>query len=238
MGFLTVVRHGQASFGEDQYDKLSDLGERQSRVLGEWWARKGMTFERVYTGPLDRQRRTAEIAGEALREAGHHWPEVNVIDELAELPVDELAKKYIPMLMAEDPNLAQLIMKFQEAEGLEKEAVFQEAFEIVVDHWMEGRFDDSGLETWDSFVERVEQGLSRITEESGDGTRVVVFTSGGPTALAARYALDASTKAAIDLAWTVRNGSFSEFTYANGRLTLQSFNSIPHFEDDELVTHR
>jgi ABC-type branched-subunit amino acid transport system permease subunit len=33
---LLAVRHGQASFGAENYDALSPLGHRQARLLGEW----------------------------------------------------------------------------------------------------------------------------------------------------------------------------------------------------------
>ena len=42
MGNLYLVRHGQASFLQQNYDKLSPLGEAQSRLLGEYWAPRGV----------------------------------------------------------------------------------------------------------------------------------------------------------------------------------------------------
>ena len=33
-----MVRHGQASFGQENYDRLSDKGILQMRALGEYWA--------------------------------------------------------------------------------------------------------------------------------------------------------------------------------------------------------
>ena len=35
MSAIHLIRHGQASFGADDYDLLSALGERQARLLGE-----------------------------------------------------------------------------------------------------------------------------------------------------------------------------------------------------------
>ena len=46
MGTLYLVRHGQASFGADDYDKLSDLGHRQCVRLGEYFRDKGVRFVR------------------------------------------------------------------------------------------------------------------------------------------------------------------------------------------------
>ena len=58
MGTLYLVRHGQASFGADNYDQLSELGRRQSERLGAWLAAKGLTFEAAWCGSLQRQRQT------------------------------------------------------------------------------------------------------------------------------------------------------------------------------------
>ncbi len=49
-----MVRHGQASFGQDNYDKLSELGEIQSRKLGEFWVEWDVKIDAVYSGTLDR----------------------------------------------------------------------------------------------------------------------------------------------------------------------------------------
>ena len=70
MSRLFLIRHGQASFLERNYDKLSPKGEQQSRMLGEYWAGLKLRFDRVYSGPRVRQRETARIVGEAYRAAG------------------------------------------------------------------------------------------------------------------------------------------------------------------------
>ena len=55
MGILYLVRHGQASFGEADYDRLSPLGHRQCVKLGEYFRAKGITaFDSVFTGTLKR----------------------------------------------------------------------------------------------------------------------------------------------------------------------------------------
>jgi broad specificity phosphatase PhoE len=65
MSSLFLVRHGQASFLERNYDKLSAKGEEQSRMLGEYWAKLKIGFDRAYSGPKVRQRETARLVGEA-----------------------------------------------------------------------------------------------------------------------------------------------------------------------------
>lgn len=237
MGVLTLVRHGQASFLEENYDKLSPLGEKQARILGEYWARRGVVFDCVYSGPHVRQIGTAEIVGQALREAGLPWPEPTLIEGLAEFPIEELAKTYLPQLMADDPELARLILEFQNAPGrVEKEHYLREGLDILIDHWVEGRLDGDSLESWDAFMKRVESAVQEMTT-AHVGKQVVAFTSGGPTAVTTRYALGATTRAAMDLSWVVRNGSLTEFVFTEKRFTLNTFNDVHHFEDPELITH-
>ncbi|WP_309678797.1 histidine phosphatase family protein, partial [Polaromonas sp.] len=55
MGTLYLVRHGQASFGADDYDVLSALGQRQSVRLGEYFKAKDLQFDAAFTGTLQRQ---------------------------------------------------------------------------------------------------------------------------------------------------------------------------------------
>jgi broad specificity phosphatase PhoE len=98
MGKLHLVRHGQASFFEENYDRLSELGELQSRKLAEYWMRYEIPVDQVYTGPLERQRRTAEVIAETYREAGREWPSAAVLPELAEYEAERFLKEYIPSL--------------------------------------------------------------------------------------------------------------------------------------------
>ena len=91
MGTLFLVRHGQASAFDDNYDRLSTLGERQARLLGEDWKRRGLALDRVFTGPRVRQQRTAEIAGDA----GGLPPPV-VVPELDEMQVEPLFREHMP----------------------------------------------------------------------------------------------------------------------------------------------
>jgi hypothetical protein len=85
MGTLYLVRHGQASFGEDDYDKLSELGHRQSRRLGEYFAAKGLHFDAVVTGTLRRHTETFQgiAQGMGLKADVLQWPGLNEYDSEA-----------------------------------------------------------------------------------------------------------------------------------------------------------
>lgn len=239
MGFLTVVRHGQASFHEDEYDRLSQLGEEQARCLGTYWARHGIRFDRVISGPLVRQRRSAEIAGEVYASAGLPWPGVEVASQLAELPGERLAEKFMPRLCMEDPFVLESMQRFGESgDRAERERLFQKAFERLLLKWAREEYAHEELETFAGFIGRVRDSYERVTLSGANGQRVAVFTSGGPTAVAMHMALNTSLETTLELAWQVRNGSFTEFQFTSGRFTLNTFNAIPHLAEPRLWTYR
>src|SRR6478752_3003430 len=60
MGVVILVRHGQASFGTDDYDVLSETGWEQGRLLGAWWRDRGVTPDAVVRGGMRRHREYAE----------------------------------------------------------------------------------------------------------------------------------------------------------------------------------
>ncbi len=92
MSRVILVRHAQASFLEPNYDKLCAAGEEQSRLLGEYWARRGVQFGRVCSGPRVRQVQTARIVEEAYRRFGREFTEVAVMNEFDEYPAEAVLK--------------------------------------------------------------------------------------------------------------------------------------------------
>jgi broad specificity phosphatase PhoE len=66
----------------------------------------------------------------------------------------------------------------------------------------------------------------------------VLFTSGGPIGVLVQTALNAPDRAFLEVNWRVRNCSVSEFVFSADRLSLDSFNTIPHLTDDRLRTFR
>ena len=63
MAELLIVRHGQASFGADDYDKLSEVGHEQSRLAGAALREAGWQPDRLVTGTLRRQKDTLKSMG-------------------------------------------------------------------------------------------------------------------------------------------------------------------------------
>jgi broad specificity phosphatase PhoE len=239
MGFLVFVRHGQASFHDEDYDKLSAVGEEQARRLGEYWVRHGMTFDRVYTGPLSRQRRSAEIVRDVYAAAGAEFPPVEELESLAEMPVERLAKRFMPQLCSEDEQALLAMQRYMATDDKrEKEKLFQKAFEKLMLKWADETYHDPEIETFRCFVDRVMKGIGSMTAGHANGQRVAAFTSGGPTAVAIHMALNTSFQTTLELVWQVRNASVTEFMYTQGRFTLCAFNHVAHLSDPSLWTYR
>src|SRR5260370_8526356 len=112
MALLTLVRHGQASFLEDDYDKLSPLGEQQGRILGEYWVRTGTRFDQVYYGPARRHVGTGEAAAAAFHAAGQPWPQSVDVPELNEYPGIAVTRHFLPGPMKKHEDIRPLERQF------------------------------------------------------------------------------------------------------------------------------
>ena len=90
MSTLYLIRHGQARFMTDDYDRLSDLGRLQSRLVGEYMSREGIRVDRLWTGDLVRQKDTAADAAAATVETDFAWPEAGQLSGLNEYPAEDI----------------------------------------------------------------------------------------------------------------------------------------------------
>jgi broad specificity phosphatase PhoE len=248
MALLTLVRHGQASFLESKYDKLSERGERQARILGEYWLETGATFDQVYYGPACRHLRTGEIVAEVYRRADATWPEPVTLPELDEYPGIEVMRTFLPGLMERYEDIRALEAEFRQnaRHGVAGEAgdrsaafrIYDKLFQRITRMWVDEELDSPEVESWQNFCERVDRGVAAIREGALKNGRMVVFTSGGVIAATVRKALDLSPQRTLELSWTSRNASYTEFLFSAERFSLSSFNNHPHLEDEELWTYR
>lgn len=239
MALLTLVRHGQASFLEEDYDKLSERGQLQSRILGEYWLRTAAAFDHVYYGPACRHLRTGEIVAEVYRQAGAGWPQPVTLPELDEYPGIEVVRTFLPGLMETHEDIRALEAEFRQA-GEQDVAfrLFDKLFARVTRMWVNEELDSPDVEPWRAFCARVDRGIERIRQEAGKNARIAVFTSGGVIAATVRNALDLSPQRTLELSWTSRNASYTEFLFSPERFSLASFNNHPHLEDEALLTYR
>lgn len=239
MSSLSLVRHAQASFFADHYDQLSALGEKQARLLGEYWAQSGRAIDEVYVGPRQRHRQTAAAMAARFAQSGRSLPEPVVIPDLDEYDLTGILDRLAPELAKEDKEFATLLeRKRHGATAAEQARSFQRMFEPLLIHWLQAGAAIDGLESWTAFQVRVQSGLRQITDRPGNGRRVAVFTSGGFIGTAVQLVLGAPARAALELNWRIRNASLTEFIFSRDRISLDAFNAIPHLTDPELATYR
>ena len=239
MGLLYLVRHAQASFLADDYDKLSPLGESQAALLGDYWASRQILFDRACQGPCLRHRETANLVRQAYTNAGLDFPEPQMLPEFNEYQGEEVLRASLPALLETDQNIRELDAAFRSvSERTAKRPAFQKLFEAVIAKWVRGEISPAGVEPWPDFCARVNSGLSKFLDSGAPGERVAIFSSGGPIAVAMQRALNLSSEKTLQLSWMSRNCSWSEFLYSAGRFTLSSFNVHAHLDDPALLTHR
>ncbi len=214
MGTLYLVRHGQASFGADDYDVLSPLGHRQSLRLGEYFKGKGVTFEAALTGTLNRQRLTfagiCEGLGAGLQATP--WPELNEYDSAAVIG----AIHPYPLARPDTPEL------------------YKHHFRLLKDglaQWMAGVVSPRGMPSYNGFVAGVTGALDHIRSHY-DG-HVLLVSSGGPIATAVGQVLGTSPETTIELNLGIRNCSVTEFAFTPKRHRLVTFNTLPHLDAPE-----
>ena len=221
MGTLYLVRHGQASFGAEDYDQLSALGRQQAVRLGEYWRERGQRFDAVLLGSLRRHVQTLEGISEGLP----GLPEPLTLPSLNEYDSHALIRAIHtePLQKPDTPEL------------------YRHHFRLLRDgltQWMNGVVSPQGMPDYDTFRHGVVSALDHVrTQHSGN---VLIVSSGGPISTAVGEVLGTAPEVTIALNMRIRNSAVTEFSISPKRLMLQTFNTLPHLnelEHAQWVTH-
>ena len=211
MGTLYLVRHGQASFGADDYDQLSELGMRQSVRLGEYLAEKGLRLDTAITGNLRRQTQTWD----GIRQGGGF----------------ELQAQEFPALNEYDSHAVIASIHPQQLAKPDTPETYRQHFRLLRDgltQWMNGVVSPKGMPTYDAFTAGIRQVLEQV-RKNHDGN-VLLVSSGGPIATAVGQVLGIAPETTIELNMRIRNCALSEFVFNPKRHMLLTYNTLPHFD--------
>lgn len=235
MGTVYLIRHGQASYGEADYDRLSVRGQEQARALGRWMARARL--DAIYSGPLKRQVQTAAFAREASDTLGIALPAPTEIPELAEYPAFEMLQHLVPRLVAEDPKFAALT-------SAPTPRLLDEAFHTILDKWANDHWFVEGVERVGDFVARVRRAMTRVVESASTGARIACVTSAGPIGVAVGLTFGIPDARMVRTSIVIRNASVTELKFRSreaswspDQVSLVTFNSTAHLTE-ELTTER
>lgn len=238
MSTTYFFRHGQAG-QRDDYDRLSETGREQARLLGAHLARERMTFDRVVVGGLRRQRETAEIVLAELRGAGLEPGRVESDERWNEFDLDVVYAGIAPQMAAEDAvfkaGYEEIERRMREGDGkIHRE--WTHADTMVVKAWIEGRYEIDG-ESWAQFVGRVQEAGRDVA--GLNGSRTAVFTSATPISILVAGALGSRNPLHVmRLAGAAINTNYSVIAWREGEPHLGCFNAVPHLAEPGLRTFR
>lgn len=230
MGAVYLIRHGQASFGRGNYDKLSAVGIEQAQVLGRALKKRVPTVDAVFTGRMRRHQETADYCLEAMGRPG----DTTMLAAFDEFDHTEVIKRYKPLYAN------QLLMVADLARTLNPRRAFQDMFRQAVERWVGGRYDYQYRETWPQFCKRCRDGLEEVIERAGPSKQVLVFTSAGAISAIAQGFLQCPDTRILDINWTMTNAGVTKIIYGENSRHLSTLNEHAHFEGDrsDLISYR
>lgn len=233
MSLISLVRHGQASFGSANYDRLSEKGQQQVYELAKYWLSIGETFEAVYSGSLERQRHTAQIVIDTFAQQGQSIGPLQQISGLDEFQSFEVMQAYLPIWQAQ--------VEYEVSEDLwtfaKDRQHFQRFHDVALLEWVTGNVNADGVERWIDFQKRVHDALDFIHKTEKRKKKILIASSGGPIATLFGRALHLPGETIMRTCWTIRNSSITQLVYHEETLSLLSFNGLPHLaQSQSLIT--
>lgn len=214
MGAVYLVRHGQASFGAEDYDVLSPTGIEQSRHLGYAWEATEWLPTTAVSGSMQRHHDTAlnalAMAGQdAGYEVDHGWDEFDH---------EAIMEAEMPGFVSEDSR------------------DFQTAFVRATSAWAAGS-TAGDHESYADFTARVLGAFDRLASSTGKGESAVAFTSGGPIAIIVAHLLTGNTTLWSTMNSVIINTGVTKIVTGRSGRSLLSFNEHGHLPAD-MVTYR
>ena len=211
---IYLVRHGQASMGQENYDVLSALGEQQAQWLASYFDEHNVQFDQMYCGTLQRQIDTlapvyrALASKSELLDEPQHLPAFNEFDFMQ---VIRLFLQQNPRHHSDTPTAK----------------YWFRLLKLSMNAWSTDSLPHSpDTERWADFVSRVSNGLSQCCENNSK--RVLVATSGGVIACAVGTALGLDARQVVRLNLQIQNASITRLFKGRDGWSLHSFNALPH----------
>jgi broad specificity phosphatase PhoE len=232
---IYLIRHGQASFGAENYDQLSPLGCRQAEVTGQYLRDAGIRIDTVYSGDLSRQRETASLAKAQLVDPPPH----HIDARFNEIDNDAQIEHLLPAVLERRPELQSLVER-----GLSSSKDYQKIIEGVFNFWVSPECQHETLQSWEDYSSQVREGLRDLMVNEGAGKSVAVFTSGGTIATLVAQSLGLDGAHTYRFYEPIFNCSVTQLFYSGERVSLSYFNDRSFLQvagarlGEELVSYR
>ena len=231
---IYLVRHGQASFGSQNYDQLSELGYQQARHLGRFWANQELQLSRVVTGKMQRHVQTAHACIVQLQ--GVESDQLNTGQWQSDAAFNEynhheVLARHVPAF--DDPKEVKRFL-IETPNGKHE---FQTIFAQAMARWMSGVFDVDYTETWPAFRQRCVAALERQMYQSEPVKNIVIFSSGGTISALCQHVLGFPDARLAELNWSLVNSAVTRFHLQDSissdkpaKLALAYLNNFSHLE--------
>lgn len=218
MPVVYLVRHGQASFGPGDYDKLSDLGREQADLAGRELGRRLEAVAAVAHGSLNRQRDTAAACVEHLRGVATTTEHAG----FNEFDHEEIILRFRPAYRSKTVMYADLARTLNPRQG------FQDMFEKAVARWTGGEHDRDYSETLAQFHARVADAFEELT--TGVNGNVVIASSGGVISSICADLLGEGPAVWMQLNRVMMNASITKVVIGKRGRSMVTFNDTGHLE--------
>lgn len=215
---VILVRHGQASAGTDDYDRLSPLGIRQASLLGEFWADHRFHIDAAFSGTLKRQQHTAELVLSAMA-TPTETTVLPALDEYNHVAVDSCHGGGV---LSDGGSLS-----------------FDEYLNIMQRWQNAGEKNGESVESYQSFEQRGWQRIKQTALEAKPDSTLVFFTSGGIVSTVLKNILSLNFEQTMHFIWQTRNASVTLLNVSEKHSYVIDYNGIPHLlaaKDKKLVT--
>jgi len=233
MARIYLVRHGQASLLEDDYDRLSPLGETQARHVGTWLGARIAPPQSIVSGTLKRQQQS--VAG-CIEGAAWTSLTVSLDPGFDEHDQDDLIAHAFPQF-ADRPTLAAWLRASDHPRR-----AFHSLFERAFGSWLRGETSARGGLTWAKFRERCMASLQRVAAGCDSGQSAVVVTSAGPIAAICQALTGLPDERVPTMHTPLFNASITQLLTRPALISLSTFNSVAHLElepdEPSLITYR
>ncbi len=227
MSVIYLIRHGQASFLQEDYDKLSNLGITQAEVLGVALKARKVNTDIVVRGTMKRHEETADHCFKLLGvsptvDHSHAWNEYDHLEVIRlHKPEFESFDALADFIQNQDNPMFAL----------------QQILNNAIRDWMSDKHDYKV--NWLIFKENILNELASLAERLNKGETAIVFTSGGPISVILLHLFGLKDEQFIDLQGKLVNSSITKIVSGKSGLFLSTYNDYGHLEHKpEWITYR
>lgn len=224
MTTVYLIRHGQASFGQQNYDQLSQHGQMQAQVLGQYLGQIITDTPYVVAGSMQRHLHTAELALEQFSA-----PIIHTDAAWNEFDHQQIFAQYNARFA--DPQLIK-----QDITAAENPTAFMtEIFNAAMRRWMDGKFDHQYSESWLGFNQRIELALTNLSEQllQQQPRHAVVFSSGGVISIVIAKLLQLDWDKTAELIWKISNASMTTLQFVDQKFQLMTMNEYHYLQTEK-----